>query len=89
MVFFNEYFLNKGGGFGSPKLYVKFWWPLFLALKTRLFFAKSDKKSPLNVPMVGGGGMVAGLGLSPKFYHFFWLASLNRKYSFTAYCAYL
>ena len=42
-----------------------------MALKTRLFFAKSDKKSPLNVPMVGGGGMVARLGLSPKFYHFF------------------
>ena len=35
------------------------------------------------------GGEVTSLGLSPKFYHFFWLASLNRKYSFTAYCAYL
>ena len=33
IVFLGEYFLNKGeGGFGIPKLYVKFWWPLFLAI---------------------------------------------------------
>ena len=31
------YFLNKGEGSGKNKLYVKFWWPLFLTLKTRLF----------------------------------------------------
>ena len=29
-----------GGGFGIPKLYVKFWWPMFLALKTRFFWPK-------------------------------------------------
>ena len=39
--YFQEYFLNTGGG-GSriPELYVKFWWPLFLALKTLLFWPK-------------------------------------------------
>ena len=37
---FQEYILNKGGGSGIPKLYVKFWWPLFLALKTRRFWPK-------------------------------------------------
>ena len=29
--FFYEYFLNKGGWVGIPKLSVKFWWPSFLA----------------------------------------------------------
>ena len=28
------------GVVGIPKLYVKIWWPLFLALKARLFFIK-------------------------------------------------
>ena len=28
------------GGSGSPKLYVKFWWPLFLALKTPILWPK-------------------------------------------------
>ena len=60
---------KKGGGSRIPKLNVKFWWPLFLALKTRLFLAKSDNKSP---KCAYGGGEVAGLGLIPKFYHFFW-----------------
>ena len=32
----------KQGGRVIPKLNVKFWWTLFIALKTRLFFAKSD-----------------------------------------------
>ena len=31
---------GEGGGFGIPKLYVKFWWPLFLALKTTLFWPR-------------------------------------------------
>ena len=26
--------------FGIPKLFVKFWWPLFFALNIRLFLAK-------------------------------------------------
>ena len=30
----------RGGGVGIPKLYVKFWWPLFLALKPDLKFVK-------------------------------------------------
>ena len=37
-----RFFSKKGGGSGIPDLYVKFWWPLFLALKTQLFLAKSD-----------------------------------------------
>ena len=31
-------------GLGIPKLYVKFWWPLFLVLKTRLFWPKVTRK---------------------------------------------
>ena len=38
--FFKKYFLNKEGGSSIPKLYVKFWWPLFLAFKTQLFLTK-------------------------------------------------
>ena len=34
----------REGDSGIPKLYVKFWWPLFLALKTWLFLVKSDQK---------------------------------------------
>ena len=59
-----EYFLNKGAGDGGsviPKLYVKFWWPLFLALKTRLFLAKSD----IFIPRCNEGGST-GLGNIPK-----------------------
>ena len=32
--------MRGGGGRGTSKLYVKFWWPMFLALKTRLFWPK-------------------------------------------------
>ena len=38
---------------GIPTLYVNFWWPLFLALKTRLFVGKIGWKV-LNVHMRGG-----------------------------------
>ena len=62
---FHEYFLNKGGGSGIPKLYVKFWWPLFLALKNLFFWPKVTFLS-LNVPRGGGG-----LGIIPKIYNFF------------------
>ena len=41
-VFLKEYFLNKGG-VGIPKLYVKFWWPLLLALKFTLLFLNLAK----------------------------------------------
>ena len=40
-----------------PKLYVKFGWPLFLAMKFTFLF--------LNVPRKGGGGSV-GLGKIPN-----------------------
>ena len=40
---FKEYFLNKGGGFGNPKLFVKFWWPLFLALNFTFLFLNLAK----------------------------------------------
>ena len=55
-VFFRKISLKRGGS-GIPKLYVEFWWPLFLALKTRLFLAKIHIFS-LNVPRRrrGGGG---------------------------------
>ena len=43
---------KKGGGSGIPKLNVKFWWPLFLALKRRLFWPKVAFLF-LNVPRNG------------------------------------
>ena len=52
------------GGSGIPKLYVKFWWPLFLA-KSHIFIPKCIK---------GGGSN--GLGIIPEKYHFF-TASLS------------
>ena len=36
MAFFKNMGWGMGEGSGIPKLYVKFWWPLFLASKTRL-----------------------------------------------------
>ena len=47
--------MRKGGGSGVPKLFFKFWWSLFLALKTRLFLAKSDIWIPKCIE--GGGGI--------------------------------
>ena len=43
-------FPKQGGGSRIPKLYVKFWWPMFLALKTRLFWPKVTFLF-LNVPI--------------------------------------
>ena len=37
------YFLKKKGGAGIPKLYVKFWWPLFLAMKFTFLFLNLAK----------------------------------------------
>ena len=31
------------GGYGIPKIYVKFWWPLFLALKFTFLFLNLAK----------------------------------------------
>ena len=52
---------------------MKLWGPVFLALKIRLFLAKSDKKSPK-----GGGGVVIGEGVIPKFDQFFLVAFLRN-----------
>ena len=42
-----KYFLRilpqKGGGVGIPKLYVKFWWPLFLATNVTFSFQNLAK----------------------------------------------
>ena len=46
-VLFIGIFPTKGGGFRTPKLYVKFWWSLFLAIKLAFVFLK--------VPMGEGG----------------------------------
>ena len=41
------------GGFGIPKLFVEFWWSLFLALKSRLFGGKPlVKKWPVYLDIV-------------------------------------
>ena len=45
----------KQGGRVIPKLNVKFWWTLFIALKTRLFFAKSDIFIPKCTEFGGAG----------------------------------
>ena len=57
------YFLGIFLVSGIPKLYVKFGWPLFLALKTRLFWPIVTFLF-LNVPRRGGGS--TGLGNIPK-----------------------
>ena len=43
--FFQEYFLNRegAGGLGISKLYVIFWWPLFLANKCTFLFLNLAK----------------------------------------------
>ena len=68
-LFLKDDFPKGGGGRGSgiTNLYVKFWWLLFLALKTRLFWPKVTFGF-LNVPRGGGS---TGLGNFPKFYQFF------------------
>ena len=40
---------------GIPSLYVKYWWPLFFALKTQFLLPKVTFFF-LNVPRRGGGG---------------------------------
>ena len=60
----------RDGGWGRsgiPKLYVKFLWPLLLALKIRLFLAQSNIFIP---KFTEGGGGSTGLGNIPN-KHFF------------------
>ena len=45
-----------GGGFGIPKLYVKFWWPLFLAMKFTFLFLNLGKIQFFTPKGTGGGG---------------------------------
>ena len=66
-VFCSEGIIPKQGEgwFGIPKLYVKFWWPLFLAIKFTFLFldlAKIQFFLFLKVPMGGS----TGLGIIPK-----------------------
>ena len=42
-MFFRNISEIRRGGFGIPKLYVKFWWPLFLAMKFTFLFLNSAK----------------------------------------------
>ena len=46
---------SKGGG-GIPKLYVKFWWPLFLVTKFTFLFQKD--KIHIFIPKYTKGGRV-------------------------------
>ena len=64
MIPYPPFFVQcAGGGSGIPKLYVKFQWPLFFALKTRLFLANSD----IIIPKCTEGGVQStDLGYIPK-----------------------
>ena len=53
--FFKKYFLNKEGGSSIPKLYVKFWWPLFLAIKFK-FLLQNLAKIHIFIPKCTEGG---------------------------------
>ena len=37
-LFFRNIFFIRGGGVSIPKLYMEFWWPLFLAKKFTFLF---------------------------------------------------
>ena len=54
--------------FGILKLFVKFWWPLFLAIKfTFSFLFLNLGKIQIFIPKsTEGGGGSAGLGIIPK-----------------------
>ena len=54
--FFQEYFLNEGEGFGIPRLYVKFWWPLFLTMKFTFLFLNLAKIHSFIPKSVYGAG---------------------------------
>ena len=51
---------KKGGGVGIPKLYVKFWWPLFLAMRFTFLFLNLAKIH-IFIPKSAYGGST-GLG---------------------------
>ena len=57
------------GWVGIPKLYVNFWWPLFLALKFTFLFLNLAKIH-FFIPKSAYGGVTPGLGYIPK-KHFF------------------
>ena len=52
-------------GVGIPKLYVTFWWPLFLALKFTFLFL-NVAKIHIFIPKSAHGGGATGLGIIPK-----------------------
>ena len=60
--------LKRGGG-GSPKLNVKFWWPLFLAKKFTFLFLNLAKIHKF-IPICAEGGST-GLGHIPKIIFFY------------------
>ena len=62
-----------GGRVGIPKLYVKFWWPLFLAMKFTFLFLNLAKIH-IFIPKCteAGWGGSTGLGNIPKKKYFFY-----------------
>ena len=67
------------GGFGIPKFFVKFWDPLFLALKFTFLFLNVAKIQILFLKVPMGGGS-AGLGIIPKKKQFFLLLPLAGSF---------
>ena len=72
-----EHFLNKGGGVSIPKLYVKFWWLLFLAMKFTCLFLTFSQNSHFysEIYQRGGGPSIEEIFVKKK--HFFFSASLK------------
>ena len=70
--FFRNISQIRGWGVGIPKLYVKFWRPLFLAIKFTFLFLNLAKIH-IFIPKCtkGGDGGSSGLGNIPKKKQFF------------------
>ena len=55
-----------GVGDGILKLSAKFWWPLFLAIKSKILFLNLAKIQIFIPKSAYGGGGTAGSGIIPK-----------------------
>ena len=69
MIWGGEVFGNIKYRIGIPKLYVKFWWPLFLAMKFTFLFLNLAKIH-IFIPKCTEGGGSTGLGTIPKKQYF-------------------